>query len=31
MQVVGEHIPALGFVTNNLMYAKGSYPNINLA
>ncbi|WP_019506187.1 isochorismatase family protein [Pleurocapsa sp. PCC 7319] len=28
MQVVGEHIPALGFITNNLMYAKGMYPNI---
>lgn len=28
MQTVGEHIPALGMVTNNWMYAKGLYPQV---
>lgn len=31
MQVVAEHIPAMGFISNNWMYAQGTYPDFRKA
>lgn len=30
MSVMAEHIPALGMITNNFMYAQGQYPDIKI-